>query len=92
MPEENPKQPMEMCPMAAMCRGMMAGKSGSGSVSGLLLLLPGLALILGGVLILMEPRVLVWLMGATSILIGIVALVMANFIRKIGAGMGEASS
>ena len=89
MSEENPRQRMETCPMAAMCR-RMGGKAGSGSGLGLLFMLPGLALILGGVLILIEPSVLVWLMGGTSILIGIVVLVLANSMRKVGARMGDA--
>jgi hypothetical protein len=71
--------PKEVCPMASMCKGMM-GKSGSR----FLLMIPGLALVVGGVVIFIEPRVLFWLMGGTSILIGIVMLALANFIRKIG--------
>ena len=89
MSEEKGKQAMEMCPMAAMCRGM-AGKPRSGG-PGLLLLLPGLLLIAGGALILAEPQVLVWLMGATSILIGLVVLLLAQFIRTAAAGGGTSS-
>ena len=76
---------MEMCPMASMCKGMM-GKPGSG----FLLLIPGAALVLGGVAILIEPEVLFWLMGGTSILIGIIMLVFASFIRKMGARLPNA--
>jgi hypothetical protein len=47
-------------------------------------MIPGLALVVGGVVIFIEPKVLFWLMGGTSILIGIVTLMLANFIRKIG--------
>jgi hypothetical protein len=71
--------PMQMCPMASMCKGMK-GKSGAG----FLLMIPGLALVVGGVVIFIEPKVLFWLMGGTSILIGIVMLMLANFIRKMG--------
>jgi len=71
---------MEMCPMASMCKGMM-GRSGPR----FLLMIPGLALVVGGVVIFIEPRVLFWLMGGTSILIGITVLVLASFIRKMGA-------
>jgi len=70
---------MGMCPMASMCKGMM-GKPGSR----FLLMIPGLALVVGGVVIFIEPRVLFWLMGGTSILIGVVMLVLANFFRKMG--------
>ena len=80
------RTPMDMCPMAAVCRGM-SGKSGTGS--GLLLMVPGILLVLGGVLVLTVPQALVWLMGGTSILIGIVVLVFANLIRKVSAGTGE---
>jgi hypothetical protein len=75
---------IEMCPMASMCKGM-AGKPGFG----LLLIIPGLLLILGGVLILIEPRVLVWLMASTSILIGVVMLFLAMFVRKISVRFKE---
>lgn len=71
---------MEMCPMASMCKGM-AEKPGVG----FLLLIPGLLLVLGGVLIFIEPRVLVWLMAGASILIGIVMLFFAVFIRRMSA-------
>ena len=83
MAEEKTPQGMDanqMCPMGAMCKGMM-GKPGSG----FLLLIPGLLLVLGGVLILVEPKVLYWLMGGTSILIGIIVFFFANFIRKMSA-------
>lgn len=68
----------EMCPMATMCKGMM-GKPRAGY----LLMVPGAVLILGGILILIEPRILFWLMAGASILIGIVMLFFANFIRKM---------
>jgi hypothetical protein len=71
---------MEMCPMASMCKGM-AEKPGFG----FLLLIPGLLLVLGGVLIFIEPRILVWLMASASILIGVVMLFFAMFMRKMSA-------
>lgn len=71
---------MEMCPMASMCKGI-AGKRGFG----FLLIIPGLLLILGGLLILIEPKILVWLIAITSILIGVVMLFFAMFIRKISS-------
>lgn len=76
---------MEKCPMESMCKGIM-GKSGFG----LFLMIPGAALMLGGVLILIEPKVLFWLMAGTSILIGVILLVFANFIRKMGTRMRDA--
>lgn len=71
---------MEMCPMASMCKGM-ANKP----VSGFLLMIPGIVLILVGVMIVIEPRVLVWLVAIASILIGVMMLFFANFIRKMSA-------
>jgi hypothetical protein len=66
--------------MASMCKGM-AGKSRSG----FLLMIPGIVLVLAGVLILVEPRILFWLMAGTSIFLGIGALVLANRIRRLAA-------
>ncbi len=71
----------DMCPMASMCKGMKSRPGG-----GYLLMVPGAVLILGGILILIEPRILFWLMAGTSILIGVVLLVFANFIRKMASG------
>ena len=47
-----------VCPMATMCKGMME-KTGFGW----LLLIPGAALILGGILILIDPNILFWLLA-----------------------------
>ncbi len=74
------KGAMAMCPMAKMCMGMTEKRP-----SGLLLMLPGVLLIVVGVLIVIEPRILVWLMAVVSVLLGIMLLMMAGFIRKIGA-------
>ncbi len=72
--------PMRMCPMAASCKGMMEKPS-----SGLFLMIPGLVFIAVGVLIIFVPEALVWLMAATSILFGVALLLLANFMRWIGA-------
>jgi hypothetical protein len=53
--------------------------------SGLLLMLPGVLLIVVGVLIVIEPRILVWLMATASVLLGIMLLMMAGFIRRMSA-------
>lgn len=71
---------MGMCPMGKMCMGMMKKLSYSW-----FLMLPGILLILLGVLIVVEPRILVWFIAAATILFGIMMLMMAGFIRKIGA-------
>jgi len=56
--------------------------------SGWFLMLPGFLLILLGVLIVVEPRILVWFIAAVAILFGIMMLMMAGFIRKMGAERG----
>ncbi|MFQ6022630.1 MAG: hypothetical protein ACE5NW_07910 [Acidiferrobacterales bacterium] len=71
---------MAMCPMANVCMGMTAK-----SPSGFLLMLPGALLVVVGVLILIEPKVLGWLVAGASILLGIILLMIANFIRRFGA-------
>lgn len=76
----HPKGPMEMCPMASMCRGM-AGKPWSGYM----LMLPGILLVAVGILIFVEPKVLVWLIAGVTILFGIVMLSFALFMRRMGA-------
>lgn len=79
--EDKPRAgPMQMCPMAATCKGMMEKPS-----SGFFLMLPGLLFIAVGVLIIFVPQALVWLMAATSILFGVALLLLANFMRGIGA-------
>lgn len=69
-----------MCPMAKMCAGMAQKRP-----PGLLTMLPGILLIALGVLIVIEPSILVWIVAAASVLMGIMLLMMASFIRKMGA-------
>jgi hypothetical protein len=70
--------PMAMCPMAKMC-GRMMGKPASRS----LLVLPGALLILLGVFIFLEPRIVVWLAGTVAVLLGIMLFAMAHFIGRL---------
>jgi hypothetical protein len=74
-----------MCPMAKMCERMM-DKPRSGSF----LMLPGALLIVLGVLIFIEPRLVVWLVGAFAILMGMMFFMMARFVGRLhkpSAGM-----
>ena len=74
-----PRQfPMAMCPMAKMCERMMA-KPRSGSF----LMLPGALLIALGVLILIEPRIVVWLVAGVAILMGITLIMMGRFVGRL---------
>lgn len=75
--EVRSNRPMEMCPMASMCRGM-AGKPWSGTM----LMLPGILLVLVGILIFVEPKILVWLLASVTILMGIALLSFALFMRR----------
>ena len=43
--------------------------------------------VLGGVAIILEPQILVWLMAGVSILVGIALLAAANFFRKFAADL-----
>ena len=79
-------KPMEKCPMAEMCKGMM-NKEGAGR--GWLLFLPGLLLVLVGLLVILVPGLLVWLVGITAIVMGLAAFFIASSIRKISAQSGN---
>ena len=69
--------PKAVCPMA-MCKGMMESPP-----SGFLLMVPATVLLLVGVLIFVEPVILVWLMGTAFVLFGVMLFMMANFIRRL---------
>ena len=71
--------PMAMCPMASMCKSVMEKP-----YSALLLMLPGTAMIALGVLIFLEPRILLWLIATACILFGIMSFMMASFVRRLG--------
>ena len=71
--------PLPTCPMAEMCQGMM-----DKPFSGVALVVPGLLFIALGILVVIEPRILAWIMAAAFILLGAMMLMMANFIRGIG--------
>ena len=74
------ENPMESCPMSAMFK-----KTSGNRGFGLLAMIPGLLLVLGGVAIILEPQILVWLMAGAAILVGIALLAAANFVRKLAA-------
>ena len=72
--------PMAMCPMAKMCEGMMKKRQ-----TGNLAMVAGILLIIVGALVYVEPRILVWLAGAALVVLGVMSLIMARFIRRLGA-------
>ena len=71
--------PVAMCPMAETCKGMMEKPP-----SGFMLMVPGIALIILGVLVVIEPQIIVWLVAVTLIVMGISILILAKFMRRIG--------
>lgn len=71
--------PMSMCPMADTCRGMMEKP-----ISGIVMLIPGITFISVGLLIIVWPPLLPWLVAGASILAGAAMLLMANFMRGMG--------
>ena len=74
--------PMPMCPMAKTCRSMMEKP-----FSGLIMIIPGITLMTLGVLIAVWPSILPWLVAAAFLLAGVAMLLMANFMRGVGAGL-----
>ena len=77
--------PMPMCPVAETCRGMMEKP-----LSGLVIVIPRIAFVALGVLSIVWPPVLPWLVAAACILAGGVMLLMANFMRGVGARLRRA--
>jgi len=71
--------PMPMCPMAEFCKGMMEKPFSSAR-----LVIPGLVFVALGVLIVFEPRILAWIIAAAFVLLGIMTMMMAGLVRKIG--------
>ena len=49
--------------------------------SGFMMVFPGIFLIILGVMVLVEPRILVWLVAAVLIMMGIATLMFARFIH-----------
>jgi len=76
---------MPMCPMAETCKGMMEKP-----LSGLVMVIPGVAFIALGVLIIIWPSVLPWLVAAACILAGGTMLLIAYFMRGVGARLRRA--
>lgn len=71
--------PMPMCPMAETCKGMMRKP-----FSGFALIIPGIVLIILGVAVLIEPRILLWLVAVALIVMGIAMLMLSRFMRNVG--------
>lgn len=59
------------------------------ALSGLLMLVPGFTFIALGILVIIWPSVLPWLVAAAFIVAGSAMLLMARFMRGIGAWAGR---
>lgn len=77
--------PLPMCPMAETCKGMMESP-----LSRLVMVIPGIAFVVLGVVIAVWPSVLPWLAAAAFILAGTAMLLMANFMRGLAARWARA--
>jgi uncharacterized membrane protein HdeD (DUF308 family) len=71
--------PMQMCPMAETCKGMME-KRGSSSW----MIIPGVVFITLGLAVIIFPQILVLLVAMALIGMGIAMLMMISFMRRIG--------
>ncbi len=71
--------PMPMCPMAETCKGMM-----NKPFSGLALIIPGVVFMILGVSVLIEPRILLWLVAVVLIVMGVAMVMLSRFVRKVG--------
>ena len=78
--------PMPMCPMAETCKGMMEKPSSS-----FWMVIPGIVFIALGVLIILYPQILAWLVAIAMIVMGLAMLMMMNFLRGIGKRMHKSS-
>ena len=70
--------PMPMCPMAETCKGMMEKP-----FSGFAMIIPGIVLIILGVAVLIEPRILAWLVAIVFIVMGTAMLMVTRFMRRV---------
>lgn len=71
--------PLPMCPMAETCSRMMKSRR-----MGVAPFLMGAIFILLGIVIIIEPRIIVWVLAAMLIFMGFMMLMMAGFMRKMG--------
>ena len=78
MSEQN-SLPSPACPMAETCKGIIEKPS-----SGFALIIPGIVFVTLGVLIIVEPLILTWVMAIAFIFLGVMLFLMSVFMRKMG--------
>ena len=71
--------PMPMCPMAGTCKKMM-----NKPFSGMMLTAPGIVFIVLGIAVLVEPRILAWLIAIVFIAMGAGMLMVGRLMRDAG--------
>ena len=71
--------PMQMCPLAETCKGMIEKPGAS-----YWMIVPAIVLIALGVTIIVYPQILAWLAAVALIVMGVAMLMMVNFMRGIG--------
>ena len=71
--------PTQMCPMSEMCKGMTESPP-----SRLFLVVPGIIFIVLGVLVILQPTILLWLVAAVLVMVGVGMLFGARMMGKFG--------
>ncbi len=78
--------PIPLCPMAEICNGMVIKRS-----VGFAPHFIGAIFILLGITILIEPRIVVWVLAFLLIVIGVMMIVVASLLRKLGERIASMS-
>jgi len=80
-PENMEFAPQAICPMEAVCKGAMENRWRLS----LFAIVPGVIMVLVGSLVLARPEILRWLLGGTSIVLGVIALALPLCVRRMAA-------
>ena len=80
-PENMEFAPQAICPMEAVCKGAIENRWRLS----LFAIVPGVIMLLVGSLVLVRPEILRWLLGGTSIVLGVIALALPVFVRRMAA-------
>ena len=59
---------------------------------GTFLLIPGIVLVLVGVLVVLIPELLKWLLAGTSILLGLALIAMVMWLKRLSSGLRKSLS
>lgn len=78
--------PVATCPMASMCQGLVANRK---AWLPFVMMIPGVILVALGVLVIVEPKIVVWLVAAALIVFGGLMIAMVGGLRLLAARMGR---